>query len=80
LPSFSIDKKRFDNILLERINFIGQPKYYSELFNEDYLTKVHCQPRSNDLRPNELMFVTLLYIRLVGKKKESKQKKEKVLA
>ena len=53
------------------INKIPSPKYYNEIFNEDYLTKFHCMPRTNDIKSNLIIAVKIILSRIKSRSKRS---------
>ncbi len=60
------------------MNITSKPRYYSEIFNEDYITKIQSVPRSDDLNSNANLFVNIAVIKQdKAKAKAQKAKKKK---
>jgi hypothetical protein len=57
IHDFMIQHKSFSGVFIENISVIVQPKYYSEIFDDEYVTHAHSIPRADDLKANGDIFV-----------------------
>lgn len=77
MPDFLIEKKQFRLVELQKINKMDQPIYATEIFNDEYSTTIHCQPRSDDMVAEHLfVHLNLLQIKKPPKVKKPRKKIE----